>query len=217
MAWSAIPDKASGDVFTEAMWDDSIRANQYMGQPTFTNEAARAAEITSPEEGMRAYLTAPTVPAATGATTAVPTGVITIYNGSAWVCTTPVAASSNTTGTTNSASYVTTLTGDATAVSCTLVTGTTALVQLSCNASSATTIGIRTTFSVSGATTLAAADNNGSTVSVAVAGNTIQLNRTLVITGLTAGTNTFTMNYQAVGGGGTASFSSRAMVVQGIA
>jgi hypothetical protein len=202
---------------------DSIREAMFFGQATFTNEAARDAAYGGPlspialQEGMRAYLSAPTVPAATGAITAVPTGVTTVYNGSVWVCTTPVAASSNTTGTTASATYVTTLTGDGTAVSCTLVTGTTALVKLSCNANAATSIALRTSFSVSGATTLAAIDNNGSTVSVPNAGNAIQLNRTLVITGLTAGTNTFTANYQSVGGGGTGSFTQRALVVQGIA
>jgi hypothetical protein len=217
MAWTAPKtDFVSGNVLTAAQMN-AIGENLVAGGPVYTNEAARNAAITSPFEGQRAYLTASTVAAATGAITAVPSGIATIYNGSAWVCITPVGASSNTTGTTNSATYVTTLTGDATAVSCTLATGTTALVKVSCNATSASSIGIRTTFSVSGATTLAAADNNGATVSVAVAGNAIQLNRTLVITGLTAGTNTFTVNYQAVGGGGTASFSSRAMVVQGIA
>lgn len=224
MAWSDPGDFTSGQILT-ALQMDSIREAMFFGQGTFTNEAARdtaynAGGAMSPitlQEGMRAYLTASTVAAATGATTAVPSGISTIYNGSVWVCTTPVAASSNTTGTTNSGSYVTTLTGDGTAVSCTLVTGTTALVQLSCNATSATSIAIRTTFSVSGATTLAAADNNGSTVSVPNNGNAIQLNRTLVITGLTAGTNTFTFNYQAIAGSGTASFSQRSMVVQGIA
>ena len=220
MAWSDPGDFTSGQILTAAQMD-SIRESMFFGQATFTNEAARDAAIPATgitlQEGMNAYLSASTVAAATGATTAVPSGISTVYNGSVWVCTTPVAASSNTTGTTNSATYVTTLTGDATALSCTLVTGTTALVQLSCNATSATVIAIRTTFSVSGATTLAAADNNGSTVSVPNAGNAIQLNRTLVITGLTAGTNTFTFNYQAVGGAGTASFSQRSMVVQGIA
>ena len=226
MAWSDPGDFTSGQILTAAQMD-SIREAMFFGQGTFTTETARdtaynAAGAMSPitlQEGMRAYLTAPTsaIVTATGATTAVPTGVTTIYNGSVWVCTTPVAASSNTTGTTTSASYVTTLTGDTTPLSCTLVTGTTALVQLSCNATSATSIAIRTTFSVSGATTLAAADNNGSTVSVPNANNAVQLKRTLVITGLTAGTNTFTFNYQSVGGGGTASFSQRSMVVQGIA
>lgn len=222
MAWSDPGDFVAGDVLTAAEMD-AIRESMFFGQATFTNEAARDTAYgagmspISLAEGMTAYLSASTVAAATGAITAVPSGIVTTYNGSVWVCTTPVGASSNTTGTTNSGTYVTTLTGDATAVSVTLVTGTTALVTMSCNCSSATSIGTRSTFSVSGATTLAAADNNGSTVSVPNAGNAIQHNRTLIITGLTAGTNTFTLNYQAVGGGGTVSFSSRALVVQGIA
>jgi hypothetical protein len=224
MAWSDPGDFTSGQILTAAQMD-SIREAMFFGQATFTNETARDAAFGGPlspialQEGMRAYLTAPTtaVVDATGAIAAIPSGILTVYNGSVWVCVTPVGAGSNITGTTASASYVTTLTGDGTAVSCKLVTGTTALVKLSCNANAATVIALRTSFSVSGATTLAAADNNGSTVSVPNAGNAIQLNRTLVVTGLTAGVNTFTANYQSVGGGGTGSFTQRALVVQGIA
>jgi hypothetical protein len=77
----------------------------------FTDEAARDAAITSPTEGMHAYLTASTVAAATGDTTAVPTGVQTIYNGSAWVCVTTIGASTAATGSTTSSSFTATLSG----------------------------------------------------------------------------------------------------------
>ena len=69
--------------------------NSYLMQQVniiFLNEATRDAAIPSPVEGQQCYLTAPTVPAATGSITAVPTGVQVIYNGSVWVCTTPIAA-----------------------------------------------------------------------------------------------------------------------------
>ena len=216
MAWTDPNTYIAGAILTAAQMN-AMQANALAGGPIYATEAARTTAIPSPFEGQRAYITGSTVATATGAITAIPTGIQTIYNGAAWVCVTSVGASSNTTGTTISGSYVTTLTGDGTAISATLPTGTTALITLSTNATSANVIAIRQTFSVSGATTLAAADNNGSTVSVPNAGNAIQLNRTLIITGLTAGTNTFTMNYLSVGGSNTASFSQRSMFVQGIA
>jgi hypothetical protein len=217
MAWTAPSTWVAGAILTAAQLNTQLRDNLLAGGPIYATEALRDAAITSPFEGQRAYITGSTVAAATGSITSVPTGIQTIYNGTSWVCVTSVGASSNTTGTTTSSSYVTTLTGDGTAISATLSTGTTALITLSANATSANVIAIRQTFSVSGATTVAAADNNGSTVSVPNAGNAIQLNRTLIITGLTAGTNTFTMNYQSVGGSNPASFSQRSMFVQGIA
>jgi hypothetical protein len=183
----------------------------------FTNEAARDAAITSPTEGMRAYLTAPTVPAATGATTAVPTGITTIYNGSAWVCTTPVSAYTATTGTTTSGTYTATLTSGGTNPSVTLATGTTALVMVSVTGSvnpAPTTI--ITGVAVSGATTLAVSGQSNAAY-VGMSGGYIgTMTLAKVITGLTAGTNTFTIQYQS-GAGNTASFFDRNITVQGIA
>ena len=184
----------------------------------YTNEAARDAAITSPTEGMRAYLTAPTVPAATGAITAVPTGVQTIYNGSAWVCITPVGSTSNTSATTTSTSYVTTLTGDSTAISVTLVTGATALVSVyaanqSTNSGASTAIYVGT--AVSGATTLPAFDLTGSVQVMSIANAPYSQSRTYVFPILTAGTNTFTLSYR--GTAGTNTFTSRSLTVQGIA
>jgi hypothetical protein len=179
----------------------------------FTNEAARDAAITAPVEGMSVYLTSPTVPAATGATTAVPTGIKTIYNGSVWVCTTEVGASSDTTGTTTSTSYVTTLTGDGTAISATLVTGTTVMISIThtgnVNTNTQTFVG----FAVSGASTIAASDYNG--VMHGLNGINITTGTTYVFTGLTAGTNTFTMSYKTQAG--TQTSIRRRLVVKGIA
>jgi hypothetical protein len=127
----------------------------------FTDEAARDAAITSPTEGMHAYLTAQRYCSCGNRhKPAVPTGVQTIYNGSVWVCLTPIGSRSNTDATTTSSSYVG-LTGDATPISVTLVTGTTALVQIE-SVSNISTLGTNfLTFSVSGATTLAADEENG--------------------------------------------------------
>ena len=191
--------------------------NSYLMQQVniiFLNEATRDAAIPSPVEGQQCYLTAPTVPAATGTTTAVPTGVRVIYNGSAWVCTTPVGSLSNTSATTTSTSYVTTLTGDATAISTTLVTGTTAHIQFGGRVDGSTLLNSQMTFSVSGATTVAASDTNGTLTTVQ--GSTgVTSYRSCIFTGLTAGTNTFTLNYKT--SANTATCAHRNLVVCGVA
>jgi hypothetical protein len=189
------------------------------GQATFTNEAARDTAFANPgalapitiQEGMRAYLTAPTVPAATGGVTAVPTGVTTVYNGSAWVCLTPLSATTNSTGTTTSATYTASLSGSpGTNPSVTLVTGTTALVSITGQMSTSTSVSF-ISVAVSGAGTVAASDD----FSVLTASTTeLTLSRSIVVTGLTAGTNTFTLQYRS---GGTGTFNRRTIVVQGIA
>ena len=202
----------AGQTLTAASMED-LRGNANAGHSVFTNEAARDAAITAPTEGLMAYLTAPTVPAATGDTTAVPTGVVTIYNGSAWVCTTVIGARTDATGTTTSATYTATLAGSpGTNPSVTLVTGTTALVMLSTGMFTSGGSGA-ISVAVSGATTLAANTVYGMQTASA---NSSDYARTFVLTGLTAGTNTFTLQYNAAGGG-TQSFLRRNLTVQGIA
>lgn len=180
---------------------------------TYTNEAARDAAISSPTEGMIAYLTAPTVPAATGQNTQLPTGVVTIYNGSVWVCVTPVAANSGASSTTTSTTYVTTLTSDATALSVTLVTGTTALVSYGAMCSINTSGTNISSISVSGASTIAASDGIG--LWNQTNSTTLSVQFQFVFTGLTAGTNTFTMAHRTTAG--TSSYLRRHITVQGIA
>jgi hypothetical protein len=225
MAWSDTGDFTSGQILTAAAMD-KVREAMFFGQATFTNEAARDTAFANPgalapitlQEGMRAYLTASTVAAATGATfSTAPTGITTVYNGSVWVCTTPLVAKSNTFATTTSTSYVTTLTSDATAVSVTLVTGTTALVTMSAQCfNSAGGNNSFVSVSVSGATTVAAADASSATATHGGTNYGQSLNRSLVISGLTAGTNTFTLNYRT--NAGTSTFSNgRDITVVGIA
>lgn len=215
---------------------DSKRMWTYIGSAfvpddmVFTNEAARDAAITSPFEGQVAYLTAPTVPALTGDTYAVlPTGVRTIYNGSVWVCVTPIGATTNTTGTTTSTTWTATLTSGGTNPSVTLVTGTTARVSIYALAYAATNalrqIGI--SFAVSGATTLSPSGSFGSSTTaastvpfgayayIATANVYYELSRQFVITGLTAGNNTFAMNYLT--DNNTDTFANRSIVVEGVA
>jgi len=205
---------AAHNIIVNDIIDHEARLNSYAG--VYTNEAARDAAITSPTEGMSVYLTAPTVPTATGAITAIPTGVTTIYNGSVWVCVTPVAAKSNTGASTTSTSYVTTLTGDATALSVTLVTGTTAYISMHGNFSNNTsTASTYISYSVSGATTIAASDTNGQRFQVSDSYNK-PIIRVGIVTGLTAGTNTFTFAYRCSTSAATSYFDSRDIVVAGI-
>lgn len=183
----------------------------------FTTEAARDAAITSPTEGMRAYITASTNASAVGDTyVGTPTGVQTIYNGSVWVCVTEVGATTNTSGTTTSASYTTTLTSGGTNPAVSLVTGTQALVSLSVTFNPSTAPSTcAMSFNVSGATTLAAADAQGIPMNAQAATRDQPIARTFVITGLTAGTNTFTLNYKT--SAGTLTALARSVVVKGVA
>jgi hypothetical protein len=183
----------------------------------YTTEAARDAAITSPTEGMRVYLTAPTVPAATGAITAVPTGIQTIYNGTSWVCITPVGASSQTSGTsTATAAGTTTLTGDAVAISVTLTTGTTALVSVSGGASTNSATRGVIAYALSGATTQSASLISTGAEFATVTSDSITGTRSFIATGMTAGTNTFTLNYWSTAAA-TLTWTNRNITVQGIA
>jgi hypothetical protein len=211
----------AGQTLTAASME-ALRGNANAGHNVFTTEAARDAAITAPTEGMMAYLTAPTsaIVTATGTTTAVPTGVTTIYNDSVWVCVTPIGANSNTSGTTSAAGFVTTLTGDSTPISATLVTGTTALINIYVRGSNNGAGGLldfQGTYSVSGATTVAASSNDAAKHSISGGGAGTHASYTRIITGLTAGTNTFTLNYTAVNAASVSTYVQRYLTVQGIA
>lgn len=182
----------------------------------FANEAARDAAITAPVEGQMCYLTAPTVPAATGGATYIPTGVRTIYNGTVWVCVTQVGAYTQNAGSVTSTSYTPTLSGSpGTNPSVTLVTGTTALVHIRSLVVNNTTNATLMSVAVSGAGTVAPIDDNGLYISVHTANQEHVFGTTVIIGGLTAGTNTFTLNYRVTGG--TGSYYARGITVQGIA
>ena len=214
MAWTAPSTWVAGAILTAAQLNTQLRDNMLAGGPIYATEALRDAAITSPFEGQRAYITGSTVATATGTTQAIPTGIQTIYNGTAWVCVTPVGTSSITSASTTSTSFVTTLTGDAAAQSVTLSTGTSALIMFSAvNSINAAAQGI-TAVSVSGATTRAAVQAEGAYNGAN--GTNIGVGRSFVLTGLTAGTNTFTLNYGAFSSG-TLTFVSRSLVVQGVA
>lgn len=198
----------AGQILTAA----DVNAYLMQGVLVFTNESARDTAITSPVEGMVAYLTAPTVPAATGGTTNVPSGVQTVYNGSVWVCATPVASQTTNAGSTTSTSYTATLSGSpGTNPSVTLVTGARALVTIGSLMYSSSSGNSWLSFKVSGATTVASSDSYGA-VTATTPG--ITATRSFVLGGLTAGTNTFTLEYK--GGAFTANFENRTIWVQGV-
>lgn len=219
MAWNTPKTWAQNENVTASTLNAQLRDNlNYLNDGAagiFTNEAARDSAIPSPVQGMRAYLTAATVPAATGDTTAVPGGVQTIYNGSVWVCVTSVGAYTQNAGTSSSSGYTATLGGSpGTNPTVTLVTGTTALVSFS-NYITCTAAGVAAaSVSVSGASTVAASNAWSGATSLG-AGQTSTGARTFVIPGLTAGTNIFTMEYDAFGS--AAQFEFRSITVQGVA
>ena len=214
MAWTAPSTFVAGAILTAAQLNTNVRDNTLAGGPIYATEALRDAAITSPFEGQRAYITGSTVAAATGLVTAVPTGIQTIYNGAAWVCVTPVASDTITGGTTTSLTYTPTLTSGGTNPSVTISTGTTALVSWGATMlSPATGIGIFVAVAVSGATTQAASDNLSPSAEI---GYYLSVQTSLVFTGLTAGTNTFTLQYR-LNTAGTMTALRRRLVVQGIA
>ena len=186
MAWTAPSTFVAGAILTAAQLNTNVRDNSLAGGPIYATEAARDAAITAPFEGQRAYITAPTIPAAVGTTTTVPGGIQTIYNGSVWVCVTAVGSQSP--GITN---LFTTAYADMTvagiATSVTLVTGTTALVSF---AGRIVSNGNFIRLSVKTGTV--ASSDNWCAMSQVGAGQ-MTVGRTYVMPGLTAGTNTFTM------------------------
>ena len=195
MAWTTPGTATAGEVLTAAFWNANVRDNSVMGSPVYTNEAARDAAIPTPVDGMQVYLTAPTEPSGTGMTI---TGIRQVYDGAAWTTVSPICGL-----VTTSEAYSTTAYGDLATVGPTVSirTGNSAIVTLSATFDTvAINRGATMSFAVSGATTIAAADDN----SIFAFTNTGQLfvavSRTFLLTGLTAGVNTFTSKYKEQGG-----------------
>lgn len=193
----------TGDVLTAA------DTNGYLMQGvwTFASAAARDAAVTSPQEGNMCYLK--------------DTDAVQYYSGSAWTAVGSATfntgyASYNTAGESTSSTSFTALT---TAVATTVTTGTKALVSVNASAynnSNSATAHASTGFAVSGATTKAAADEFATQVWVnTTAANSTNLFRysgTFVVTGLTAGSNTFSLQHK-VGSSESAGFYTRSISV----
>ncbi len=111
---------------------------------------------------------------------------------------TALGANVNTQESTNSGSYTDLATAGP---SVTLTTGTAVIVWLSCYQFRSGTGGSgRMGVAVSGATTLAASDANAALQTSAVSNSVNQNSRVLYLSGLTAGSNTFTAKYMTEGG-----------------
>lgn len=120
----------------------------------------------------------------------------------------------NTFETTSSTSYADLATSGP---SITITTGTTAFVTIS--GISARSVGgagntAFVTFEVSGASSIAAIDDNGSSAASPGNGFGVPFSRTLKITGLTPGSNVFTLKYRV--DGATFGFRNRSIVVQSV-
>ncbi|WP_422744365.1 hypothetical protein ACN27B_08760 [Micromonospora sp. WMMD754] len=95
----------------------------------------------------------------------------------------------------------------------TITTGTTALVILSALMSNNTAgANAQMGVAVSGASSVGANTDNAVIVESSASGDLYQVSYAFPITGLTAGTNTFTAKYQ-VGVGGTGTFQRRRLIV----
>ena len=218
MAWTAPTNVATGDVLSATRYNNEVVGNALAGGPIYATLADLNTAIPAPFEGQRAYLTAPAVGTVTAAGTVayVPTGIDVRYNGTGWVCLTPVGAFSALGGTATGA-WTSTLSGSpGTNPAVTILTGATALVTIKCNLTFAATQTIEVDVAVSGATTIAA----GTVVSQGIYQQSSillqnQYTATFILSGLTAGVNVFTLNYQ---NNVTASiYTQRRLTVQGIA
>lgn len=133
--------------------------------------------------------------------------LIKVYNGSVWITITPVSATvvAAETKTTNTYGDLTTP-GPAVTVD----TGTAVLIEFGSAMGGAGT-GPIVSFDVSGATTRAANDDDA--VEQTLGATHVSSFRRMKITGLTAGSNTFTLKYKSLSSGQSCSFSNRDITV----
>lgn len=155
------------------------------------------------------------------------TDLVRVWNGSSWItvgATSPITAVGSATVATSQSTTSTSYTDLATVgPTVTITTGTTAIVWISNrntnnsgNANNSTGNNAMS-FAVSGATTIAAADTTGITVPTIHNTQEQSVGAVFRVTGLTAGSNTFTAKYRVHGvTPGTGSFYDRNMVVMAV-
>ena len=205
----------AGQVLTAAQMNTYIRDNIMAGGPIYATEADRTTAIPSPFEGQRAYITGSTETTAAGSTTYIPTGIQTIYNGTVWVTVTPTGTSQSASGATALLAGSSVLTGSpGTVPTVTLRTGTTALVSQSAWCVPSTTNAVY--YAIGNAAT-AATGVTGCSITHQYGASPAQtsISGTGIISGLTAGLNTFYQQYAV--SSGSASIYLRSFTVQGIA
>ena len=200
---TAVPLFVANAVLTAAQQNISAGTGVPVFATTVTRDAAFGGSNKTLAEGQLCYLES--------------TNVVQYYDGAAWATVGPNTPASYqyaqvlTLQSTTSTSYTDLATvGPA----ITQTTGTTALVTFTVTAD-ATTIGGDQGYAsvaVSGASTVAANDD-WSTVT-RLGGNFVTMSRTYGFTGLTAGSNVFTLKYKN-GAGSTVRFANRGLVVWG--
>ena len=135
-----------------------------------------------------------------------------VYDGTAWVTETWLAAVVVTSQTTSSVSFTDLATAGP---SVSVQTNTSALVTVGCQISNATGNDVSYMgYAISGATTLAASQAAAFFYQSYTAGGGLQGAFTSIVTGLTAGANTFTAKYQVSASTGT--FVNRNIAVVGL-
>lgn len=200
-AQTAVPTFTAGAVLTAAQQNNSARTGIPVFASTTTRNSAFGGSNKTLAEGQMCWLE----------------GVgMQVYNAAgAWMTISPQSALVTTSQSTTSTSY-TDLTTTGPAVS--LETGTIALVTISATIGEVTdgTEEMWASFAVSGATTISASDGYGIVFNGAGTNRNpqVSVSRTFRLTGLTAGTNTFTMKYR-ISNAGNAAFRERSVTVQG--
>jgi len=190
-----------------------VNAYLMQGVLVFSTETARNAAVTSPQKGMAALITTPATPAATGGATYVPGSILTVYNGAAWVCLSEVGAYTISQGTTTSTTFTASLSGTpGTNPSVTISTGTTALVTVSGTILESIASNGYIGFAVSGASTVAASTSFSA---LSTSATNMGVTFSAIVTGLTAGTNTFTLQY-SINPSQTMTVAERRIIVRGL-
>jgi hypothetical protein len=141
------------------------------------------------------------------------TGIRQIYDGAGWTTVSLLSGLVTTTEACSSATYTDLATVGPVV---TIRTGITALVTVSATMDTqAANRGATMSFAVSGATTIAALDGN-SIFAYSLDGDVyVAVSRTFLLTGLTAGVNTFTAKYKLQGG--NVNFLRRSISITGAA
>jgi hypothetical protein len=199
-------------------------ANAQIAVPSFTaGQVLTAAQQTQINTGIPVFATTTTRDAAFGGSGEKvlaqgqfafieATNSLLVYDGSAWVAAGAVSAVDVSRVTTGQATTSITYTGLTTAQTITMTTGTKALVLLSYNSNQERDIFTYASVAVSGATTTAASDANSANFQQVGVGGYTGTSSTAIPLTLTAGSNTFTMQFR---NSSTASvtYSYRAMTV----
>lgn len=189
---------ATGDIANNAITQAKLASS--LSGITVTTSALRATAVPSPFTGQTIYQT--------------DNNQMLVWNGSAWVCITPISAYASDQPATTSTTPAT-LSNDP---SVTIQTGTKALIMISARQVASVNAGyIRTGVTVSGATSLTAVatksiENYFGTADI---GNDRAGSFMYVETGLTAGLNTFQMQHWR-GSAGTMVVTQRSLTVVGI-